>query len=191
MNLAATQRLASKIRDELAPFCEQIEIAGSIRRQRPEVADIDLVCLPRGAAGLHDLIDRCQRRARCTKAGEQYRLFELENGLQLDLWIAHTGSEDLLGHKTPSNWATLLVCRTGSKEFNIAIAGRAREVGLHWNPHAGLMKLTGHAFIDGRGADGRRTGGCVPVGSYIPTDTEEDFFRAISLEFVRPEEREQ
>jgi DNA polymerase/3'-5' exonuclease PolX len=190
MKLATAQRLAARIRDELAPFCECIEIAGSIRRQRPEVGDIDVVCLPKGAAGLHDLIDRCQRTARCTKTGEQYRVFTLANEFQLDLWIAHAGSEDLLGHKTPANWATLLVCRTGSAEFNVMLARRAREVGLHWNPHAGLMKLTGSAFVDGRGPDGKHWGAQVPIGSYLDTPTEENFFRALKLEFVRPEERE-
>ncbi len=190
MILAAAQKLATRIRDELAPFCEQIEIAGSIRRQRPEVNDIDIVCLPRGAQGKHDVIERCLRRARCTKTGEQYRVFTLDNGFQLDLWLAHAGSEDLLGKKTPGNWATLLVCRTGSAEFNVKIARRAREVGLHWNPHAGLMKVNGQAFVDFRGADGRRQSQCVPLGSYLDTPTEEDFFKAIGVEFINPEDRE-
>ena len=191
MNLVAAQRLATKIRDELAPFCEQIEIAGSIRRQRPQVNDVDLVCLPKGAQGQHDLIERCLRSARCTKTGEQYRVFTLENGFQLDLWIAHAGQEDLLGKKTPGNYATLLVCRTGSKEFNMMLAQRARGLLLHWNPHAGLMKLIGRAFVDFRGADGRRQGECVPIGDYLPTPTEEDFFRTLQLEYVKPEDREQ
>jgi DNA polymerase/3'-5' exonuclease PolX len=170
MKLATAQRLAGRIRDDLAPFCEHCEIAGSIRRQRPEVGDIDVVCLPKGEAGLHDLIERCERRTRCTKTGEQYRLFELQGGGQLDLWIAHAASADLFGNVTPANWATLLVCRTGSAEFNVMIARRAREVGLHWNPHAGLQKLLGRTAV--------------------VTETEEDFFRELNLEFVRPEDRE-
>lgn len=190
MNLPSARFLANRIRDELAPFCDRIEIAGSIRRQRPTVNDIDIVCLPRGAQGKHDVIERCQHHARCSKTGEQYRVFTLENGLQLDLWLAHPAERDIFDHEAPDNFATLLVCRTGSKEFNVMLARRARELSLHWNPHAGLMKLTGHAFIDGRGPDGRRLGACVPVGSYIPTDTEEDFFRALSLEYVKPEDRE-
>jgi len=170
MKLAAAQRLAARNRADLAPFCYAIEIAGSILPQRPEVGDIDIVCLPRGEAGLHDLIERCERRTKCTKTGEQYRLFELQGGIQLDLWIAHAASADLFGNVTPANWATLLVCRTGSAEFNIMLARRARDVGLHWNPHSGLQRLLS-----------RRP---------IATEAEGDFFRELKLEFVRPEDRE-
>jgi DNA polymerase/3'-5' exonuclease PolX len=170
VKLATAQRLAARIRDDLSPFCECIEIAGSIRRQRPEVGDIDVVCLPKGEAGLHDMITRCERRTRCTKTGEQYRLFELQGGIQLDLWIAHAASADLFGNVTPANWSSLFVCRTGSAEFNIMLARRAREVGLHWNPHSGLQRLLS-----------RRA---------IATETEGDFFRELKLEFVRPEDRE-
>jgi DNA polymerase/3'-5' exonuclease PolX len=190
MNLAAAQKLAIRIRDELAPFCEQIEVAGSIRRQRLEPHDVDMVCLPKGAAGKHDVIERCLRSARCTKTGEQYRVFELQGGFQLDLWLAHPAERDVFDHDTPDNFATLLVCRTGSAEFNMMLARRAREVGLHWNPHGGLMKVNGQAFVDYRGADGRREGKCIPIGSYLPTPTEEDFFKALSVEFIKPEDRE-
>ena len=94
----------------------------------------------------------------------------MQGGIQLDLWIAHAASADLFGNVTPANWATLLVCRTGSAQFNVMIARRAREVGLHWNPHAGLQRLLSRRFLD--------------------TPTEEDFFRELQLEFVRPEDRE-
>jgi DNA polymerase/3'-5' exonuclease PolX len=170
MKLATAQTLAGKIRNELAAYCVRIEVAGSIRRQRPEVGDIDIVCLPNGVAALRDLIARCERRTKCTRTGEQYRLFELEGGIQLDLWIARGESCDLFGNVTPSNWATLLVCRTGSAQFNVMLCQRAREVGMHWNPHVGLQRLLGR--------------------TPVPTDTEEDFFRELKLEFVRPEDRE-
>src|SRR5205823_12049549 len=44
--LAQAEKHAAKILAELAPFCERIEIAGSIRRRRPTVNDIDFVALP-------------------------------------------------------------------------------------------------------------------------------------------------
>ncbi len=190
MNLAAANRLSGLIVTELAPFCERIEVAGSIRRHQPEIGDVDLVCLPKGENGLHDLIERCLRSARCIKTGEQYRVFELRGGVQLDLWIAHAGVLDLLGNETPPNWTSLLICRTGSKAFNIHLAQCAQRQGLHWNPHAGLMKPTGRAFVDGRGPDGRRQGGVVTLGTWIDTPTEGEFFRALHLDYLLPEERE-
>ena len=41
--LPITERLVSI----LAPFCERIEIAGSLRRLKPEVGDIELVVIPK------------------------------------------------------------------------------------------------------------------------------------------------
>ena len=29
------------------PYCERIEIAGSVRRRRPQVNDIEIVCIPK------------------------------------------------------------------------------------------------------------------------------------------------
>ena len=42
-----TRALAEKVRAGLEPLCVKIEIAGSIRRFRPEVHDVDLVAIPK------------------------------------------------------------------------------------------------------------------------------------------------
>ena len=35
--------IAEKTKAQLAPYCERIEIAGSIRRKKPDVGDIEIV----------------------------------------------------------------------------------------------------------------------------------------------------
>lgn len=49
MNLVTAQKRAEKIVTWLAPYCERIQIAGSIRRERPLCNDIDIVCIPKFA----------------------------------------------------------------------------------------------------------------------------------------------
>lgn len=44
--LAEALNIATGIVAELGPHCERIEIAGSIRRQRPTIGDIEIVCIP-------------------------------------------------------------------------------------------------------------------------------------------------
>lgn len=43
MNLTDAQVIAEKIKAELSPFCIKCEIAGSVRRERPEPNDIEIM----------------------------------------------------------------------------------------------------------------------------------------------------
>jgi hypothetical protein len=45
--LPAATALAAKLVAQLAPYCERIEIAGSVRRQKDIVGDIELVVIPK------------------------------------------------------------------------------------------------------------------------------------------------
>lgn len=47
MKLEQAQSIAEELRRELEPGCERIEIAGSIRRKKPEVKDIELCLIPK------------------------------------------------------------------------------------------------------------------------------------------------
>jgi hypothetical protein len=47
MDRASALALAEQCRAALAPSCHRIEIAGSIRRGKPQVEDIELVALPK------------------------------------------------------------------------------------------------------------------------------------------------
>lgn len=51
MKLAEAQAIAERVRAELAPFCVRCEIAGSIRRKRPEPRDLEIVCVPKTIPG--------------------------------------------------------------------------------------------------------------------------------------------
>lgn len=39
--------IAEEVKELLAPYCERIEIAGSIRRKKPEAKDIEIICIPK------------------------------------------------------------------------------------------------------------------------------------------------
>lgn len=164
--LAAARRIAEKIAGELAPFCTRLEIAGSIRRGRPDCGDIDLVCLPK-AGGKAAIIARCQEGGTLLKHGEQYCVVGLRNGFQLDLWFAHGGGGELF-EAAPSNYGVLLLARTGSAMHNVWIAQRAQAMGLHFNPHKGVLKR----------------------GAIVASAEEADIFRALDLAWIAPERRE-
>ena len=70
--LALAVAIAEEVRALLAPACERLEVAGSIRRRRPDVGDVELVAVPKTAparldlfgtaVGERDLLhERCER----------------------------------------------------------------------------------------------------------------------------------
>lgn len=164
--------LAERIRAELLPFCERCEIAGSIRRARPFVNDIDLVVLPRDAAALRR---RVMQRTEPISDGPEILRCRLANGIPLELFFTHAAQQDLL-HTTPSNFTSVHVCRTGSKEHNIYIASRARELGLKWETMRGLVVM--------EESPGR------PLGALLKTESEAEFFGQLGLDFIPPATRE-
>ena len=116
MKLQEGLMLADEIMERLRPYCQRIEVAGSIRRQRPSPADIDIVLIPSNPGQLSQEIDRLGPPI---MDGEKLRRFEY-NGTQVDIYYA-----------TPQTWATLLLIRTGSKESNIRLCSRAKKRGWH------------------------------------------------------------
>ena len=159
-------KLAEKIKAELAPFCERIEIAGSIRRRRPFVNDIDLVVLP-FADQVNALRARVHERTSPVKDGPVEIVVRLINGFQLDLWIAERPKKDLFS-ETQTNFGSILLCRTGSVQHNIYLGSVAEKLGRRWNPHHGVFES----------------------GRCLASATEEEIFKALGLEFVPPEDRE-
>jgi len=155
---------AQKIAGELIPMlidcCDRITIAGSLRRQRPNVADLDLVVIPQ-AGNLLLLKNRLWKlnRAKPEKYGDKYLMLANYRGLQVDLYVA-----------TPETWATLLLIRTGSKEHNILLAKQAQALDMHMRANGeGLVRLSGPP---------------------LEIRTERDLFAALELPYKEPWERE-
>src|SRR5690348_10860398 len=47
MQLEEALKIAERVKAQLEPYCHRIEIAGSIRRKKPEVKDIEIVAFPK------------------------------------------------------------------------------------------------------------------------------------------------
>ena len=167
MKLFDAYNLADKIKHQLAPMCERIEIAGSIRRGREHVNDVDLVILPRPGE-IAAIKMRCERRCQVVANGEQNYIVRMPDGFQLDIFFARPSVKDLL-QTVPGNFGTLLLCRTGSREHNIFLVERAKSRGFSWNPYRGVLDADGYV---------------------IASETEEEIFDMLALDFVPPANRE-
>lgn len=184
MKLHPAMTLAERIQWALGPLCQKCEIAGSIRRARPEVNDIDLVILPR-AGQIEQIKARCRQRCRVIRDGDQNFIVAIRqpdhSEFQLDIFFAHGGKADLL-EPQPGNFGSLLLCRTGSKEHNIQIAQRAKAQDMKWNPYQGLL-AGGSWEFDGQDSVYRG-------GKIIASETEEQIFEALGMKWIAPAYRE-
>ena len=131
MKLEQAEKIAYDIAGKLTDFCTRIEVAGSIRRRKSWVHDIDIVAVPNNQG---QFAYQLAQFGRLKDAGEKIiRVSHPE--IVLDVYVA-----------TPETWATLLLIRTGSKEHNIFLCKRALSLGmkLHANG-AGLFKIDGES----------------------------------------------
>ncbi len=148
MELAKAKAIAEKLKALLDSACERIEIAGSIRRRKPDVGDIELLCIPRYVGGV-DQLDReigalvVQRILgfRRNKLGS--RVYGPKNKLMVHL---PSGMAVDLFSSTESNWGMALFVRTGPKEWNIRAMARFRELGMRGHAYGGISNSDGSEF---------------------------------------------
>ncbi|MHB8819802.1 MAG: helix-hairpin-helix domain-containing protein, partial [Bellilinea sp.] len=97
------------------PCVQQAEFAGSLRRWRSTIGDLDLVAACDDSAALMAAFTSHPEVVRVLGQGENKSSIELSNGLKLQLWT-----------QPPENFGSLLQFVSGSKEHNV----RLREFAL-------------------------------------------------------------
>ena len=166
--------LAQTVLIDLAPACQRIEIAGSLRRKKAEIGDIEIVCIPELpklnqmnwfgdiSGGLDELLDSLveRRRWKRVKNGPLYKQFDI-GPTTLDLFIT-----------TPEKWGMIFCLRSGPADFSHRLVTPRRAGGLC------------PAYL--RVKDGRVWNN----GTALPTPEEADVFRALGLDWIEPEKRE-
>lgn len=193
---AEAEAVATMLVAKLAPFCERIEVAGSIRRRMHTVKDIEIVAIPRtetiqvglfGEEGepisllkqkLDSLVADGVIEKRTDDDGKQrwgekhqralYRDGKLEVGI------------DVFAVMPPAQWGVIFAIRTGNYEFSRnLVTGR-----IHGGRMPEDMRVADGALwrVDPANRD-------VKLG-VVHTPEEEDFFRAIGYhDFPAPENR--
>jgi DNA polymerase/3'-5' exonuclease PolX len=105
--------VANDVLDMIRPYCLRAEIAGSLRRKKAEVGDIEIVAIPRPA----DLEKLASVVNQWTKVkGElpcKYTQRILPSGIKLDLFFAEK-----------SNWGLIFAVRTGSADYSHMVLAR-------------------------------------------------------------------
>jgi len=175
--LHEAEAISTALVADLEPFCVRIAVAGSIRRRKEMVGDIEIVVIPRyepvGLFGdmqanalwahLHDAGDRYRFVKGDKPDGRYYQLtLPAHDDLQLDLFLAQ-----------PDNWGWILLMRTGSAAFSAGVLGE-------WKRRRGSGKDQ-PGSIDGRLVD--------HAGQVVPTPDEETVFALVGRAAIPPEGR--
>lgn len=117
---------------------EKIEVAGSIRRMKDTVKDIDILTTAKKPAAVMDAFVKLPYTARVLALGETKSSIITDDGIQVDLRVVE---EDSFG--------AALQYFTGSKQHNIKLRELAVRAGLKLNEY-GVFKETEGRRIGGR-----------------------------------------
>lgn len=140
-------------------------IAGSIRRGRPTIGDVDLLVASDDATPIMDTFVKMEQVARVLGHGPTKSSVELLNGLQVDLRILEK-----------SRWGTALNYFTGSQAHNIRMRELALKAGYSLNEHA-------FSPVDSQG-------NIQEDAPKILCDSEEKVYATLGLPWIPPEIRE-
>ncbi|PYT65966.1 MAG: DNA polymerase III [Acidobacteria bacterium] len=158
LELAEHIKRAGKAVDSVTP-------AGSLRRGKETVGDLDLLVTLADESTSQKHVDALAEHIlkfpdidQKLAHGENKVSFTLTNGLQVDVRLLEK-----------ENFGAALMYFTGSKEHNVALRGRANDMGLTLNEYA-LATLKGEKPVAGR--------------------TEEEIYAKLKLDYIPPELRE-
>lgn len=154
------------------PGVSQAAFAGSLRRGKETIGDIDLLVVARGSAAeaVRAAFTAMPEVEQVLASGERKCSVRLKLGtrnVQADLRLVPAGS-----------WGAALMYFTGSKEHNVRLRDRALKRGLTLNEY-GL-------FPDDADPTPPQDRGVAPVAG----ETEESIYRALGLPCIPPELRE-
>lgn len=172
MDIEKARSLASLVVASLRSHCARIEIAGSIRRGKPQVKDIEIVCEPlcttqNDLFGSPIVINPLENypwseMGRMLLNGPRQKKIALEQGIDLDLFIV----------LPPAQWGVVYTIRTGPADFSKWIVTPRQKSGA-------LPSLA------------RVTNGAVCIsGKPLPMPEEIDFLNFLDLGWIEPSQRQ-
>lgn len=145
---------------------EQIEIAGSLRRSKETIGDVDILigADESGATSLMEAFVNHELVIEILGRGDTKSSIRTRDGRQADLRIVK-----------PEQFPAALMYFTGSKEHNVVMRQRARERGMSLNEY-GLFKLDDDGNTD--------------FDQPVSYQSESDIYNHLDLNFIPPELRE-
>lgn len=143
----------------LLPGVKSADVAGSLRRMRPTIGDLDFLVAAEDARPVMAAFVTHPQVARVLAQGNTKTSVELDLGVQADLRVL-----------PPERFGTLLQYFTGSKDHNVALRELALAQGFSLNENALVNQKTGQEVLCATEGEVYRQLGL----QYIPPELRED-----------------
>ncbi len=179
MKLGKAYAIANKLARALEKGCEKIQVAGSVRREKAEVSDIEIVDQPHLNTDANLLGDSWVISDSLTpvleelgnlgalgeyvRGGDRQKVYKLPEGIPLELYIV----------LPPAQWGVILTLRTGPQLFSKKLVTQRR--------YGGFMPAWARCK-DGGIYDSE--------GNLIEMPEEQDFFKFLNLPWLDPRDRD-
>ena len=174
--------VAQRIVEELAslPAVRKISVAGSLRRFRETVGDIDILAVSRSSENVIRHFTHLEGVARVLAEGTTKGSVVTREKIQVDLRVVEAAS-----------YGSALNYFTGSKEHNIKLREIAIQRGMKLNEY-GVFREGGRKrpARGARTAKPRRAAGAAKAETRIAGKTENEVYAALGLPYIPPEIRE-
>lgn len=148
------------------PQVESGAVAGSIRRGRPTIGDVDLLVASADPAPVMGVFVSMAQVARVLGHGPTKSSVELHSGLQVDLRVL-----------AAARMGTALAYFTGSQAHNVRLRERALRLGFSLNEHALRPVAADGSLID-------------DAAGHILCADEAELYQRLDLPYIPPELRE-
>ncbi|MEU6968681.1 helix-hairpin-helix domain-containing protein [Kitasatospora aureofaciens] len=190
--LDTATELAEQLVEALSavPGCTRCAYAGSLRRMRETVGDIDVLATAADSAPLMAALTELPYVAEVIGSGPTKTSVLTTQGIQVDLRVV-----------PEEDWGAALVYFTGSKAHNIKLRTMAVRAGLKLSEY-GLFEVDGDARKGAKGAQGAKTEGTRGAqgakgaqgarteGTKVVSATEDEVYAALGLPWIPPTLRE-
>lgn len=191
--LSSALATSETVLQHLAPHCDRIDIAGSVRRRSNQVKDLEVVCIPKKVffknpqmlfdegkwqvSELFELaLDSISAAIEKGQVSGRFMKIILKNGMPMDLFMPQ-----------PADYFRQLVIRTGNADYVHNVIAAQWKIKGWCGTENGLRKIS--ECCPKTGSDGKVSYKCTATKPTLPPEwkSEAEFFYWLGLPFTPPE----
>jgi len=156
---------------------QKIELAGSLRRWRETIGDVDILAVSEQPVAVMEAFRSLPQVVDILGAGDRKSSVTLPNGMQVDIRVVEA-----------RHWGAALAYFTGSQAHNVAVRELAQKQGWSLNEYSLTSDGKETEFFNSPDSPGTHEAKNSVSDRYF--ETEEELYAFLGLEWVAPEMRE-